>query len=143
LFLPPELRPLPPPLVPDRLALEPLRENARSVWVPLEALAKALDPGPWVVAVAFTPLGDAVAVALAVLVPELEKDVAELVKPVPVTVPLMLTLALAVAPGVLDLVVRFVWARPGSAATRGANAANARMRGTRMETPDNGILCHR
>ena len=80
LFLPPAPRPPPPlvPLAPDRPALDrltlltPLRERARSVWVPLDALAKALEPGPWVFAVAFTPLGEAVAVALAELVPELE-----------------------------------------------------------------------
>ena len=81
LFLPPEPRPSPPDrpaLAPDRPALAPerlglpLRERARSVMVPLEALAEALEPGPVVAAVAFTPLGDAVAVALAELVPELE-----------------------------------------------------------------------
>ena len=42
-------------------------------------------------------------------------------KPVPVTLPLMLTLALAVAPGVLAFVVRFVWARPRSAVKKGVN----------------------
>jgi hypothetical protein len=79
LFLPPEPRPPPPDrpaLAPDRPELErpglPLRERARSVMVPLEALAEALEPGPVVLAVAFTALGDAVAVALAELVPELE-----------------------------------------------------------------------